>query len=72
MLRACVQRFDVTENLKKFYKILGTKQALCSLTKSEFPNISLKVLLLKFQSFTLSKVLDIIITYVRPSSVDFL
>jgi predicted DNA-binding WGR domain protein len=28
MLHACVQRFDVTENLEKFYKILGTKQAL--------------------------------------------
>ena len=31
MLHACVQRFDVTENLKKFCKILGTKQALNSL-----------------------------------------
>ena len=28
MLHACVQRFDVTENLEKFCKILGTKQAL--------------------------------------------
>jgi hypothetical protein len=28
MLHVCVQRFDVTENLKKFCKILGTKQAL--------------------------------------------
>ena len=27
MLHACVQRFDVTGNLEKFYKILGTKQA---------------------------------------------
>ena len=27
MLHACVQRFDVTGNLKKFCKILGTKQA---------------------------------------------
>ena len=27
MLHTCVQRFDVTENLEKFYKILGTKQA---------------------------------------------
>ena len=27
MLHAYVQRFDVTENLEKFYKILGTKQA---------------------------------------------
>ena len=27
MLHACVQRFDVMENLEKFYKILGTKQA---------------------------------------------
>ena len=27
MLHACVQRFDVTKNLKKFYKILVTKQA---------------------------------------------
>ena len=28
MLRTCVQRFDVMKNLKKFCKILGTKQAL--------------------------------------------
>ena len=28
MLYACVQRFDVTGNLKKFCKILGTKHAL--------------------------------------------
>ena len=28
MLHACVQRFDVTGNLKKFCKILKTKQAL--------------------------------------------
>ena len=28
MLRACVQRFDVTRNLEKFCKILKTKQAL--------------------------------------------
>ena len=28
MLHACVQRFDVTENLEKFCKILGTKLAL--------------------------------------------
>ena len=28
MLHACVQRFDVTGNLEKFCKILGTKQAL--------------------------------------------
>jgi hypothetical protein len=28
MLHACVQRFDVTENLKKFCKILGTKHVL--------------------------------------------
>jgi hypothetical protein len=27
MVHACVQRFDVTGNLEKFYKILGTKQA---------------------------------------------
>ena len=27
MLHACVQRFDVTENLENFCKILGTKQA---------------------------------------------
>ena len=27
MLHACVQRFDVTENLEKFCNILGTKQA---------------------------------------------
>ena len=27
MLHTCVQRFDVTENLEKFYKILETKQA---------------------------------------------
>ena len=27
MLHACVQRFDVTENLEKFCKILGTKHA---------------------------------------------
>ena len=30
MLHACVQRFDVTGNLEKFYKILRTKQALNS------------------------------------------
>ena len=30
MLHACVQRFDVMGNLKKFCKILGTKQALGS------------------------------------------
>jgi hypothetical protein len=29
MLHACVQRFDVTENLEKFCKILGTKHAPC-------------------------------------------
>ena len=29
MLHACVQRFDVTENLEKFCKILETKQARC-------------------------------------------
>ena len=28
MLHACVQRFDVTGNLEKFCKILGTKEAL--------------------------------------------
>ena len=28
MLHACVQKFDVTRNLEKFCKILGTKQAL--------------------------------------------
>ena len=28
MLHVCVQRFDVTGNLEKFYKTLGTKQAL--------------------------------------------
>ena len=28
MLHACVQRFDVTGNLEKFCKILGTKYAL--------------------------------------------
>ena len=28
MLHVWVQRFDVTKNLKKFCKILGTKQAL--------------------------------------------
>ena len=28
MLHAYVQRFDVTENLEKICKILGTKQAL--------------------------------------------
>ena len=28
MLHACVQRFDVTGNLEKFYKILGTKHHL--------------------------------------------
>ena len=27
MLHACVQRFDVTGNLEKFCKILGTKQS---------------------------------------------
>ena len=28
MLHACAQKFDVTENLEKFYKILETKPAL--------------------------------------------
>ena len=28
MIHACVQGFDVTGNLEKFCKILGTKQAL--------------------------------------------
>ena len=28
MLHACVQRFDVTGNLEKFCKILGTKHYL--------------------------------------------
>ena len=28
MLHTCVQKFDVTENLEKFCKILITKQAL--------------------------------------------
>ena len=28
MLHACVQKFDVTRNLEKFYKILETKQPL--------------------------------------------
>ena len=32
MLHACVQRFDVTGNLEKFCKILGTKLALDCLT----------------------------------------
>ena len=31
MFHACVQRFDVTGNLEKFCKILGTKQALISI-----------------------------------------
>ena len=30
MLHACVQRFDVTENLENFCKILGTKHYLNS------------------------------------------
>ena len=29
MLHACVQRFDVMENLKKFCKILGTSRHIC-------------------------------------------
>ena len=33
MLHACVQRFDVTENLEKFCKFLGTKQALSFITE---------------------------------------
>ena len=28
MLHTCVQKFNVTSNLEKFYKILKTKQAL--------------------------------------------
>ena len=32
MFHACVQRFDVTGNLEKFCKILGTKLALDCLT----------------------------------------
>ena len=35
MLHAYIQKFDVTKNLKKFYKILGTKQALCIRGKSK-------------------------------------
>ena len=34
MIHACVQRFDVTENLEKFCKILETKQALNSIDPS--------------------------------------
>ena len=36
MLHACVQRFDVTGNLEKFYKILATKQALGCSTEVAF------------------------------------
>jgi len=32
MLRTCVQRFDVTKNLKKFGVLKGTKQALAAKT----------------------------------------
>ena len=39
MLHACVQRFDMMENLEKFYKILGTKQALAYIT---IPRVLLK------------------------------
>ena len=35
MLHACVQRFDETENLEKFCKILGTKRALAQLSSSQ-------------------------------------
>ena len=34
MLYACVQRFDVTGNLEKFCKILGTKQAPSQMEKT--------------------------------------
>ena len=36
MLHACVQRFDVTENLKKICKILGTKHAPKQNTTAQF------------------------------------
>ena len=39
MLHACVQRFDVTGNLEKFCKILGTKQAL-NLQVKDQPTLS--------------------------------
>ena len=41
MLHACVQRFDVTGNLEKFCKILGTQQAL-SLDHHGFKTIGLQ------------------------------
>ena len=31
MLHSCIQRFDMTKNLKKFYKILGTKPSFSPL-----------------------------------------
>ena len=40
MLRACVQRFDVTKNLENFCKILGTKQHLSSSLLSMVLNIT--------------------------------
>ena len=39
MLHACVQRFDVTENIEKFYKILGTKHALIFLHLDGCPRL---------------------------------
>ena len=33
MLHPCIQRFNMTGNLKKIYKIFGTKQALAFLTE---------------------------------------
>jgi hypothetical protein len=39
MLHACVQRFDVTENLKKICKILETKQAPNKKTQLKLRNI---------------------------------
>jgi hypothetical protein len=37
MLYICVQRFDVTRNLEKFYKILGTKHSRIAWTRQQNP-----------------------------------
>jgi hypothetical protein len=38
MFNACVLRFDVTRNLEKFCKILGTKHALAYATVHDRPS----------------------------------
>jgi hypothetical protein len=49
MLNACVQRFDVTENVKIFAKFLGTKPGLNTTVVSFIHSFSEIVPLLAFE-----------------------